>query len=547
MAGGRAPSFFARQGTKNLERSPRRAKERRVCRRKERCLEVSRRVGRGTSHLVRGSSGMKEKRGQVHDGGRAFHQDATEAMRGDIIRALIETITNSDDAYADAHGKIRVEVEHRRGPRRVITRDRAKGMRSARMEEAFVHLGGRTSGFERGENVRGNLGRGAKDLAAFGNVVFESICENRYSKMTLETTGAYCLSPERSAVETDRVGLGIPKGSGTVVTMNVSPNIRCPQHARLTEKLKKHFQLRDILADSRREVQLVDLNDDSSVTLHSAHSALPIVYSDKLTIKEYPEASAVVTICRNPERFDEPASDPYRPGGLLVKGGRAIFENNRHAGCFAARVECVYIDKLASEYDERLEYGLSQDERNPIPIITRRRDGLQENHPFFQSLAAAVEGPLGTLIAEEERKSRESASHEGTRMRRMLDTLGRDLARLGHEDLREIDEDGLGGGRDGDEGVPAIRLIPEQAVLYMGENKTLTVQVRADVGAARVTAEVEPGGVVELVDAEEIPLSPHRRRPGVLSGQVHVQPLLEDAETLLTVKAAGVSAVALIE
>jgi hypothetical protein len=36
-------------------------------------------------------------------------------MKGDIVRGLIELITNSDDAYGDeAQGKIRVEVEHRR-------------------------------------------------------------------------------------------------------------------------------------------------------------------------------------------------------------------------------------------------------------------------------------------------------------------------------------------------------------------------------------------------------------------------------------------------
>ena len=118
------------------------------------------------------------KSGNIDYTGRAFHQDATEAMRGDIVRALIELITNSDDAYASMdhlkQGKITVEVEHRRNqPWRVLVRDRATGMSAAKMEERLARLGGRTSGFESGENRRGNLGRGAKDLAAFGKVVFE--------------------------------------------------------------------------------------------------------------------------------------------------------------------------------------------------------------------------------------------------------------------------------------------------------------------------------------------------------------------------------------
>jgi hypothetical protein len=335
-------------------------------------------------------------------------------MRGDIIRALIETITNSDDAYGDRNGKIRIEVEHRHGPKRVITRDRAKGMTSARMKAAMTRLGGRTSGFEAGESVRGNLGRGAKDLAAFGQVAFESICDGRYSRLTLEQTGDYHLASERDATDEDREALHIPKGNGTVVTIYVTENNRCPRHARLIEKLTKHYQLRDILSDSRREVHLVDLNRDESVTLRHAHPPLQVVFSGEVGIDGYPEATAVITIYRNHERFDEPASDPCRPGGMLIKGRRAIYENtyfrfesNPHAGWFSGRVECPFIDELARQYDQRLEEGKNQDERNPIPIITRRRDGLQQAHPFYRVLAAAVEKPLGDLIALEERKARE--------------------------------------------------------------------------------------------------------------------------------------------
>ena len=78
-------------------------------------------------------------------GGRAFHQDATEAMRGDIVRGLIEAITNCDDAYGDKSGKIRVEVEHRHGEWKVIVRDRARGMSADQLKRAIGDLGGRTS------------------------------------------------------------------------------------------------------------------------------------------------------------------------------------------------------------------------------------------------------------------------------------------------------------------------------------------------------------------------------------------------------------------
>ena len=348
----------------------------------------------------------KSKHGRVAYGGRAFHQDATAAMRGDIVRGLIELITNSDDSYVDGKGKlrvkgkIRVEVKHCHGPWYVIVRDRARGMRRDRMEQAITQLGGRTSRFETGERVRGNLGRGAKDLAAFGTVDFESICEEKYSTLTLQPNGEFDLFDEVKVTPEHRKLLRISRGNGTVVTIHVTDNIRCPRHRRLVERLNKHFHLRDILSDPNREVQLVDPQKDDNVILRYQYPAAEPVFDDVVEIGDYLGATAHVVICRNSERFDEPASDPGRPGGLLIKGRRAIygntllrFEHNPHAGWFSGFVVCEYIDKLAMEYDERLVTGDLQEDRNPTPVITRRRDGLHHAHPFYKCLAEAVEGP----------------------------------------------------------------------------------------------------------------------------------------------------------
>ncbi|MFQ6006199.1 MAG: hypothetical protein ACE5OQ_11925 [Woeseia sp.] len=495
---------------------------------------------------------MKAKSGRLIYEARAFQQDATEAMRGDIVRALIETITNADDAYGEKKGKIRVELEHCHGPWHVVTRDRATGMRSEDMEEKIVSIGARTSGFEVGKDVRGNLGRGAKDLAAFGRVVFDSICDDRYSKLILKPTGEWDLDKERRATEHHRKELGIPRGNGTVVTMLVNANIRCPRHDTLARTLATHFQLRDILSDSRREVHLVDMRKKTSQILRYEHPNLPEVFSEELSIEGYPDAKAIVRIYRNKERYDDPVSEPGRPAGLLIKGKRAIYENslfafeaNPHAGWFSGRVECRYIDELAREYDDKLMAGKTPEPSNPLPIIRRGRDGLYHNHPFYKALAAAVEKPLGALVAAEEDKARKHSAHESARMRRSLDALGRDLARELDEDLREVDEEGLPGDEEGS--VPHVQLIPENPVLYMGEDKTLTVRVRSDLGLDSGTAEVDPGGVVEFIDGTAVSLKPHKRRKDVVVGQVRLRPLLDGQETLLTVTCGGFSAVALAE
>ena len=81
--------------------------------------------------------------------------------------------------------------------------------------------------------------------------------------------------------------------------------------------------------------------------------------------------------------------------------------------------------------------------------------------------------------------------------------------------------------------------------MYLGEAKTLTAIVRADLGVTEVSSSVEPGGVVELIDGSITKLSQHRRRKDVLVAQIRLHPLIEE-ETLLTVSAGAHSAVAIV-
>jgi Histidine kinase-, DNA gyrase B-, and HSP90-like ATPase len=486
---------------------------------------------------------------------RAFNQDASNAMKGDIVRGLVELITNSDDAYGDdAHGKIRIEVEHRRNhPWQVIVRDRARGMRKAKMEHAIGDIGTRTSGFESGARVRGNLGRGAKDLAAFGPVTFESICDGRYTQMVLEPDGSFDDLVERRVTDEDRELLGVPRGNGTVVSVLVGERIRCPKHATLLDKLSKHYQLRDVNSDPRRELTLVDLNDGTSDGIRYGRPSLTEVASSEVTVPDYDDVTASVTIWRAAERYENPSSDSGRPEGLLIKGRRAIYENtlfsfegNLHAHWFTGEVTCEYIDALAREYDDVAEAGEEHSTLNPIPIIGRSRDGLEHEHPFFKAFTEAVEPVLVALVHEEERRAREGEVRESARLRRALDSLGRDLGQLVDADLREIDEDGLGGGRGGD-GTEPLRIIPESPVLYMGEGKTLSVVALRDLGAETIDVEVDPEGVIELIDSTPIPLTDHPRREECLIARIRVRPLIEDEETLLTVRCGDAEAVCSVE
>ena len=101
----------------------------------------------------------------------------------------------------------------------MVVKDRASGMTHQEMEKRLLPLGRRASGSERGESVRGNRGRGAKDLIAFGDVVFESIKDQRLSMLKLTARGGYELFADRRAEPADRDRLGIMRGNGTAVTV----------------------------------------------------------------------------------------------------------------------------------------------------------------------------------------------------------------------------------------------------------------------------------------------------------------------------------------
>ncbi len=496
--------------------------------------------------------------GTISYTGRAFHQDSMEAMRGDIVRGLIELVTNSDDAYASMQlqkpGRISVEVEHRRNqPWKVIVRDRATGMLSGDMKKKFSALGRRTSGFESGQQRRGNLGRGAKDLAAFGEVSFESVCDGRYSKFVLHHDGTWELDVERDAKTEDQKRLGIPRGNGLVVTVSVAAHIRCPHHDNLRRKLSTHFQLRDILSDANRFVELENINDGTRERLSYHHPKLPVVYSGVLSLKEYPDAKVDISIWRLPERCDDGPNDVGRPNGILIKGARAIYENtlfslegNVHAGWFSGKLTCTHIDALARDYDDRLDKGLQPDASNPIPIISRRREGLAHDHPFVKALSAAVETELGSLVAREAERARAEVGSESSATKAALERLANEVGRLISEELREIEAEEMPGDAGGVP--PLLQIVPEQIYAYMGEDRTLSVAARNEnvsVGdELNITA--DPIGVVEIL-TPVVQLRNHSRREDLLVGQIRIRPLIEGEVTLVAAAMVDRNANAMVE
>jgi hypothetical protein len=487
--------------------------------------------------------------GRVEYTDRAFAQDAAQAMKGDIVRGLIELITNADDAYEGMPpvrgdvGKIVVEVEHRKKqPFEVTVRDRATGIPN--LVDAVTRLAGRTSGFELGKEKRGNLGRGAKDLAAFGPVVFRTIHDGLYEELVLRMDGTWDQQARRKPTDTDRQLIGVPRGTGTMVEVTAGARFVSPRHDTLRRKLSTHYALRDIMSDAERRVELVNLNDPEQRDLLTyRYPDTDVVYEDDVEIRGY-GTMARLRLWRLPERCDEGPWDAGRPNGILVKGARAIYENtlfeyegNVHAGWFGGELRCTLVVELAREYDDRIEQGWAPDPANPMNPILRGRDGLERNHPVYDAIRRAVSGPLGRLVEQEAEKARQeegrAVSSETTRA---FDAAARELGRMIDEELRDIEaEELLGLPGEGDP--PDIQVVPEEAFAYMGEDRTLTVAVRRNLAGVGdlVAVSASPEGVVEVLTSTP-ELREHRRREDLLVAQVRLRPLLADEMTIVSAR-----------
>ena len=90
-------------------------------------------------------------------------------------------------------------------------------------------------------------------------------------------------------------------------------------------------------------------------------------------------------------------------------------------------------------------------------------------------------------------------------------------------------------------------IIPASPVLYMGEDKTLSVVAHRSLGSTELEVEIDPEGVIELIDSLPGALVDHPRREDCLIGRIRIRPLIEDEETLLTVRCGEHEAIGAIE
>ncbi len=447
---------------------------------------------------------MSKRQGQLEYTQRGFQQDAEEAMKGDVMRALIELVTNADDAY-DGKGGGRIEIAYYKSsdPYKgvFIVRDKAGGLDGARMQEAFTKLGDKNQKAIADMGTRGLFGRGAKDIAALGRARFLSIHKGKFSSIEINSQGEYQMEffDDIPAEDSKRETNLEVNESGLTAELYVHERHRIPSASEMIEKLETHVQLRDLI--NRNEVTYYDDRVNVKKRLEGLAPTGELVLDVEIPVAKYKDPVRL-TIYRLLAK-EIGSLNNYSRHGIVISGRGATYENSffhlsskEGTGWFCGRIDASEIHDLSRSVDE--EGGKT--DLNPTRVISRSRDGLVREHPYWMQLCAAVEPylkPLLEAIAEEEGAQR----REGEKLRNRFNALSNTLANKLQELLDASDSGEIPTETGSDDGYQDLTIIPPRRICKKNELISLTVRAPEGMDLSPLQVTLTLGtNVIEIVD-----------------------------------------------
>ena len=429
---------------------------------------------------------------------RVALQQADQAIRKDVLRALVEIITNSNDSYSrledtgtKVSGEIIIDVwrKHRNSVIRV--RDFAEGMDDIRMDVVVGTYGEATSGLKEDLHVRGMWGRGLKD-AIFGlgyGYVISIRDETLYRSSLLLKDGVptFELDEPIPVDEELRDKYGIPEGNGTVIEIILArEDVKMPRFENLRNYLQRHFELRTIMADQARLIILRNFAGVEKVKEEYVLSYRPPkgekILDERFEIEGFPASARLQLLRSNLQLSTRGEEGDYADAGLLViSGGTVIaltmlkFENDPYASFFYGSLECDYLHDL-----------LKKDE----PVLTATRDGINWSLPFARALKQAVEERIEPLVQiERVRAIQDEQLKLDKQLRRKLDRTIRELNVIASSELSE-----RRAASDGRQEPPpsGLEFAPVRISVQTGQQVALTLR-------AHLSARIPDGATVFVV------------------------------------------------
>ena len=340
-----------------------------------------------------------------------FNERAYKFIRGSavsqIIDALIELITNSDDAYDK--GKIKNKDIHihlnYRG--QLIVTDQAIGLTSDQMRKCFLQVGNFTST----NDNRGFFSRGAKDISALGDIYFESIKDNKYSKLLLDkNANGELLISDQNVDNKLRDNLKIVK-NGLRVMIILNDGVQIPNPKVILEIYSRHISLRNILNNKNCKCTITfedspefEFNYKQFKFNYSFPNTEVLLYLS-YNLPSYPDADVFFQLSKSENQLFDDNNMKYCDWGILITSNKVIhdisclneqFKFNPYMKSLSGMIHSSYINKLLMDYDNN---GASK--LNPFPILDPSRiGGLNYDHPFMKELIKIPKDRLDLVLQE---------------------------------------------------------------------------------------------------------------------------------------------------
>lgn len=351
-----------------------------------------------------------------------------------VTDALVELLTNSDDAYGRISSNNSVKkfwIQYHEKYHSLCVIDNASGLRASDMEKCFMQVGSYTSS----DDARGFFSRGAKDVSILGDVVFESIKDGYYSK-TYITSNAYTgiLVSDQAVTDDDRQRLGIPL-NGLSVKIQLLQPYYVTNIDQLISDITKRATLRGIFSNNNNIVkfQYYDSNNGLKVEREIRYTfpAGKLLLDLEYDVPNYPGITAKFTIYRANNPIEQPLKETELEFGFLVQSGNSIHEvstiDNRfrwhpYMNTLYGSLRCDYINELLKKLDKE---GISNS--NPTTVIDPSRyAGLNREHPFIEAMLRIPKVRLDYVLRQLDRDaSRRSVQlNEFNEILQQLEDLG---------------------------------------------------------------------------------------------------------------------------
>lgn len=438
------------------------------------------------------------ERGIIEADKRHIVRRIKTTIQGNVMRALVELITNADDSYIRLEGSNHnngiIEILYRKEGRIGIfaIRDHAEGMSLEDIRCSFKKYGSATSGMKTGEKVRGYFGQGAKD--ALASMIDGKICtfkDDTFVECRIfieKGDPIYEIDEPKPATQELRETHEI-SGNGTIAYFKADPQktSRVPQFKTVHQELANNYLLRKIMTNSKRKIILLDKNTGKARRLRYKMPKGQEILSEDFVIsyERYGRFPIHISIWRAKVELTQTGDD--RVGGLLL-----VDDENVVLGISLFKYDN---EPLSARFFGEVRIGrfrtlLDGEEA----VLSEERDGLISRHPFSQKFISEIEKRIEMKIKEEKlRKQKEDLSkidkEETARYRKAFSILN-DIAEVEVQAVINLGEkltDEISDPPDG------FCLYPSSAQMTVGKHYGFELRINTDI--------VPPGSIVKATSS----------------------------------------------